>query len=41
MGGSDRTSRVTFTAAALATYHIAVDGYDGEEGAIRLSLGPG
>ena len=39
--GSVRTSRVTFTAAALATYHIAVDGYDGEEGAIRLSLGPG
>lgn len=39
--GSVRTSRVTFTAAALATYDIAVDGYGGEEGAIRLSVGPG
>lgn len=36
--GNDFTSRVAFNAVAGQTYQIAVDGYDGESGTIRLSL---
>jgi secreted trypsin-like serine protease len=32
------TSKLTFNAVAGTTYQIAVDGYDGEAGSIRLSL---
>jgi hypothetical protein len=35
-----RTSRATFTASANTTYRIAVDGYDGAEGAVELSVNP-
>ncbi len=35
---NDFTSRVSFNAVAGQTYQIAVDGYDGESGAIKLSL---
>jgi hypothetical protein len=31
-------SAVSFTAAAETTYHIAVDGYDGQQGAVTLSI---
>ncbi|MGV3757162.1 MAG: reprolysin-like metallopeptidase [Verrucomicrobiota bacterium] len=36
--GGNRTSRVTFDAVRGATYHILVDGYDGETGAITLNI---
>jgi len=35
-----RTSRVTFTASANTIYRIAVDGYDGAEGTVELSVNP-
>jgi hypothetical protein len=35
-----RTSRATFNASAGTTYRIAVDGYDGAEGAVELSVNP-
>lgn len=36
--GGNATSRVTFTATAGTLYHIAVDGYNGEEGSIALAV---
>jgi hypothetical protein len=35
---SDRTSALTFSAAAGTQYHIVVDGYNGASGSITLSL---
>ena len=35
---NDYTSKVTFNAVAGQTYQIAVDGYDGDSGTIKLSL---
>ena len=37
-GSSGNSSRVTFTAVSGRTYQIAVDGYGGAEGDIRLTL---
>ena len=37
VSGSDRTSRVTFSVRAGTTYRIAVDGFRGATGAIRLA----
>ena len=36
-GGSNRTSKVTFTAIAGTTYQIAVDGYNGGTGQHRAA----
>jgi hypothetical protein len=36
--GSENTSRVTFTAQKGVTYHIAVDGYQAEQGQVKLTL---
>ena len=36
--GGNGTSRVTFTATAGTLYHIAVDGYNGEEGSLALAV---
>ena len=36
--GSDSQSRVTFDAVSGTVYRIAVDGYDGEDGSIMLTL---
>jgi hypothetical protein len=36
--GSAKTSLVAFNVKSGITYHIAVDGFDGESGAIKLSL---
>jgi hypothetical protein len=36
--GVVQASEVTFTATAGTTYHIAVDGFDGDTGGIRLAL---
>ncbi len=38
--GSGLQSKVVYLAQAGATYHIAVDGYGGEQGAIKLSILP-
>ena len=38
--GTGQTSSITFTAAAGTTYHFAVDGFNGDTGAITLNLGP-
>jgi len=35
-----RGSRVQFTAIASTTYQIAVDGFNGDSGDIRLAVGP-
>jgi hypothetical protein len=35
---NETTSRLSFTASAGTVYHIAVDGYDGDEGVIQLNL---
>jgi hypothetical protein len=42
-GGGSLTSKVTFTAVAGTTYRIAVDGYNGASGSVKLdwSLAPG
>ena len=36
--GGNGTSRVTITAVAGTVYHITVDGYNGEEGALSLAV---
>ena len=36
--GGNLTSRITFSAVAGTTYHIAVDGFNGASGTIQLSL---
>jgi hypothetical protein len=40
-GGAGATSRVIFTAAAGTTYQIAVDGFAGASGQIKLTVNPG
>lgn len=40
-GGAGTCSRVIFNATAGATYHIAVDGYLGASGNIKLTVKPG
>ncbi|MEQ2009067.1 MAG: immunoglobulin domain-containing protein [Limisphaerales bacterium] len=39
-GGGNLTSRLTFTATMGTTYQIAVDGYNGRSGSIRLTITP-
>ncbi len=40
-GGTNRSSRTTFLAVSRATYQIAVDGFLGAAGQVRLSILPG
>jgi hypothetical protein len=37
-GSAGNTSGLTFTAVAGTTYHVAVDGYSGASGSVRLNL---